>query len=149
MKVIMLKDVAGVGVRDSIQNVADGYALNFLIPHGFAQQATTDKIVSLEHRKKLDAASSADKEREYAVAAKKLHGTTITISAKANDRGHLYRQLSSDVIAESIRDSLGIELAGSAISLKEPIKTLGEFEAEVHLGQSHTTFKISAVAAGK
>ena len=51
MKIIFLKDVKGVGQRDALKDVSDGYALNFLIPQGLAVQATPDKIAAHEVQK--------------------------------------------------------------------------------------------------
>src|SRR3990167_6655082 len=91
MKVIMLKDVGGVGQRGALVNVADGYALNFLIPRGAAEQATADKIAQLEKRRASDAVATAERDREWVAHAERLEAKYVTIIAKANDAGHLYQ----------------------------------------------------------
>ena len=63
MQIILLQDVGGVGKRHEVKDVADGYALNFLIPRGAAEQATPERLAS--HEKRI-AELSAEKEREEA-----------------------------------------------------------------------------------
>jgi large subunit ribosomal protein L9 len=147
MKVIMLKDVRNIGRRGELLDVADGYALNFLIPNGFAEQATSSKVAAFKTQEAAAAESNSKKDAHDASAAKKLEGGNITIAIKANDKGHLYRQLSQELIASNIKEAHGIELAPDAVTLKEPIKMTGEFEAVAQIGRSRAKFKISVVAA--
>ena len=72
MKVILLKDVGGVGKRDVIKEVADGYALNFLIPRGLAEEASVENLRESEKRRKIFENAKREKEARFALLAKQL-----------------------------------------------------------------------------
>src|SRR3989344_5164700 len=124
MKVIMLKDVKGVGQRGQVPEVADGFAQNFLIPRGAAEQATKEKLLAYEARQKVDAANTAEREQEWEAAAKKIDGATIVVTARSNAAVHLYNQLPLDQIARAVQETLGIEVPQGAIALNTPIKSV-------------------------
>lgn len=134
MKVIFLKDVGGVGVHGTIKEVADGYALNFLIPRRLAEQATPDKIVKVQAAMKASAAIEAEKSAKGSEYAKKLSGVEITVEAKANEKGHLYKQLSADAVALAIKKEQGIEVSSDMVHFSSPVKEIGESKAEVKFG---------------
>ena len=135
MKVIFLKDVKGAGRRDEMKEVSDGYAMNALIPAGHAVQATPTAIAAWEKRKSVEIAAHAQSEKASTLAAKHLDGKSIVITTNANEQGHLYKQLSLDVIAECIRNEYGVSISPDSIHLEEgQVKTLGEHSAVVRLG---------------
>jgi large subunit ribosomal protein L9 len=145
MKIIMLKDLRDVGRRGALLDVADGYALNFLIPRGFAEQATAAKVAAFKAQETSVAESNSKKDAHDASLAKKLEGVNVTITVKTNDKGHLYRQLSADMVAEAAKSAFGVE--PEAIDIKESIKATGEFAATARFGHSRAAFKISVVSA--
>ena len=134
MKVLFLKDVGGVGRQGAVKDVADGYALNFLIPRKLAEQATPDKVAKAQTLMKEAAAKEAERVAQGSAHAKSLSGATITVQAKANEKGHLYKQLSADVVALAIKSEQGIDVAPDAIHFSNPIKETGESTAEVKFG---------------
>lgn len=146
MKVILLKDVAGVGVRNAVKEVADGYALNFLIPRKFAEQATEVKIATLEARSKENTENAMAQDAVWAKEIARLQGAKVVVAAKANEQGHLYHQLPVALIAEGIKDEYEVSVPLDAILLKEPIKKVGESEGEVHLGAHRTKITVSVIA---
>src|SRR3990167_8435455 len=113
MKVILSKDVRGVGLKDTIVELSDGYALNFLIPNGLAKQGT-------------------DSENE--ALARKLEGLNIVVGVKTNELGHLYQALSGDMIATAIRKQLGIDIPPNAVILNAPIRKVGESDTMIQIG---------------
>jgi large subunit ribosomal protein L9 len=147
MKVILLKDVGGVGKRNTILDVADGYALNFLIPRGLAEQATKDKIAQNESQTKKDEELSRAREGEWAQWAKRLDGARIEVHAKANDRGSLYNQLSQEVIAQQIQKEMGFALSPKDLIIEKAIKSTGEFKIEARLGSHLAHFTLVVAAA--
>ena len=146
MKVVFLKDVGGVAPRGTIKDVADGYALNFLIPRKLAEQATADKVARVQAEMKVTAASEAERKAKGSAWAKQLDGKTVIVSAKANDKGHLYKQLSSDIVAEAIKKEFNIDVEASAIIFATHIKEIGESKGTVKFGEhtAHITIDVKA-----
>jgi large subunit ribosomal protein L9 len=142
MKVILLRDVGGVGKRDEIKDVSDGYALNYLIPRGLAQQASAEKIAALESHAKATAESKKEMDRTWELEIKKLDGTEITIATNANEKGHLYHQLPLSEIVTAIQKSTGISVPESAIQISAPIKAIGDASIDIRYGKK--TARITA-----
>jgi large subunit ribosomal protein L9 len=126
MKVILLKDVRGVGQRHDIKNVADGYAVNFLFKNKFAEPATEDKVKQLEAQK--EAARAAVRAEEEALDKKvlSLNGKGISMSLKATDKGGLFKSVTAKDIAKSILAEHALQIPEDSIMLANPIKTTGE-----------------------
>lgn len=147
MRIILLKDVGGVGKRDTIVDVSDGYALNFLIPRGVGEQATPIKIEALEKRKhESEINLSAQKEKLEGLAAK-LKGKSILITAKANVKGHLYKSVTLEMIASEIERLYKIKTAAERITVKQAIRAVGTYDASLAVGEQKISFKIDVAAA--
>jgi|SRR3989344_5738994 len=126
MKVILLKDVKGIGQRNAIKDVSDGYALNYLLPRGLAQQATKDAVEIAKKRNEIEQQVSEQSREKMKATVKRLDGQTITIRAKANDKGHLFKSVKSDDVAAAISDAGNIVLDPDMISLgAKAIKEVG------------------------
>ncbi len=135
MKIVLLKDVSGVGQKGTIQNVSDGYALNRLIPQKLAIIATQESVQALQKEVKVREAQASATEKLWAEQARLLKDGKVTIRADANDKGHLYQQLPTSEISDRIKKELGVELAASAIHIKEPIRSLGRAEVAIQVGK--------------
>lgn len=145
MKVILLQDVAKVGRKFDVKDVASGYAANFLIPRKQAELATSLK---LKHLKTLKAKQVEEDTLHAAVLAKNLKSlkdVSIKISAKANKLGHLFQGIHAEEIATQLRKQERIEIPKECIALEHPIKAIGNFEIPVRIGDEATTFKLSVV----
>jgi len=141
----MLKDVGGVGQRDTIKDVSDGYALNYLIPNGLAVQATPDRIKQHEAKVRDTQTSAVEREKAAAAQAAQLEGKRVEILVKANEAGHLYQHLSADTIVDTIKKSLGITIPPEAVMINAPIKSIGESAIKVKLGTKTATVNVNVV----
>jgi large subunit ribosomal protein L9 len=132
MEVILRQDVDELGLEGDIVKVARGYARNYLVPHGFALQATPQNMKSLElQRKKIEAKRL--KGREAAERLKeRISELVITISQKAGEEGKLYGSVTTMDIAAHL-EAQGIEIDRRKINLDKPIKTLGEYNVPVKI----------------
>lgn len=126
MKVILLRDVPKIGKKFEVKEVSEGYAQNFLFPKKYAEIATTSKVAKLEEQKLASTASHQLQHELFAKAIASLEGVTITIVARANDRGHLYEGIHKDEILKAILDEKGIQLSPEHLALTHPIKTAGD-----------------------
>lgn len=142
MKVILRKDVAGVGLKNEVKEVSNGYAQNFLIGRGLAEAATSAKIQRAEKfASERQAQLEAEKEALTAGIAK-LKGGALIIHATANEKDHLFEALSTETIAAHLRDVLGVSIEAGAVKVSGPIKELGDYTVEVTAGDSKLPIKI-------
>lgn len=121
-----------LGLEGDIVNVANGYARNYLVPRGFALQATPQNMNALElQRKKIEVKRL--KGREVAEKLKeKMAEVVINISQKAGEEGKLYGSVTTMDIA-ALLESQGIEIDRRKINLDKPIKTVGEYDIPVKI----------------
>ncbi len=134
MKVLLKKDVPGVGKAGEIKKVSEGYARNYLIPHGLAVPATAEVVKSATKAQEA-AARRAAKQRERGEAmAAQLQAQPLRIAVKAGQSGKLYGSITAKDIAEQIAAALGLEQFNKRnVLLKRPLRALGDHEVEVRL----------------
>ncbi len=133
MKVILKQDVAGLGKKDAIVNVSDGYASNYLIPRSIAVAATPGNVNDAINKQK---AAENKKKREFENAsdlASKLQNADVTIAAKAGESGKLFGAVAAKDIADAVKKQYGLDIDKKKIVLKEPIKSAGEHKVEIHV----------------
>jgi len=136
MKVILKKDVKELGKKDSMVNVSDGYAKNYLIPRGIAVEATAGNVNEMKNKQQ----AAADRAQRELDAAKQLAATLnakeIKLSVKSGGSGKLFGAVSGSDIADAVKKQLGVDVDKKKIVLKAPIKTTGshEVEAKLHAG---------------
>lgn len=131
MKIILLKDIGGLGRRGEVKDVADGYGLNKLIPNGLAEQATPEKIRA--HAAGVQKESEAREREQQARTAQvqSLENGRVEISARATDKGGLFKSLGAADIQKAIREQKHIELPLEAIQLEKPVKEVGEHRFDI------------------
>jgi large subunit ribosomal protein L9 len=132
MRVILKRDVKGLGREGDMKEVKDGYARNFLIPTGAAIVADKGAIANWErHRDQRDERDRHERATAEATA-ERLRELVLEIPVKAGERGRLFGAVTSHQIADAIHRA-GIELDRHALHLREPIKTLGEHRVDVRV----------------
>lgn len=131
MEIILKKDVANLGHADDIVNVKTGYAVNYLIPQGFAILATASaKKVHAENLRQR-AHKEAKLRSDAEALAAKLAEVTVKVSAKVSESGKIYGSVTTAQIAEALV-AAGIEVDKKNITItSESVKELGVFEASV------------------
>jgi large subunit ribosomal protein L9 len=142
MKIILLKDVAKLGKKHDEKTVSDGHGLNLLIPQGLAIAATPDALKRLEVTKSIAQGEQKVQEELLAQNIKSLEAVTLTISGKANDKGHLFAGLHRDTLAAELAKQARINVEPSFIMLENPIKEIGEHMIEVKAAGKSAKFKL-------
>ena len=135
MKVILLQDVRGVGKRGDIKNVADGHAMNFLIPKGLARLADKEAVAEISQKKDEKTKEAERIIKEYQTLKVALEGKTITITKKADEKGSLYAAVGTKEIITALKKQkiqLPATLSESLIQFPKPIKNLGIHQGTVH-----------------
>ena len=132
MEIILREDIQGLGYRDDVVKVKDGYGRNFLIPSGKAI------VASKSNRKMIDenirqAAHKAEKLRNDAQAiADSIGDIVLEIKTKAGESGKIFGAITSLQVSDSLKDR-GYEIERKRISFKEKIKSLGDYHAVIDL----------------
>lgn len=148
MKVILLRDVSGIGQKGALKSVSDGHALNYLIPNKLAIMATPEAMRAIETQKAEEQKASAEREKEWIAITKQIDGKTISLHANASPQGHLYEKISALQVSAMIQKELKLAVPPSAISPKMSIKQTGEWPVEIKLG-IHTVNIIVVVEGQK
>jgi len=139
MKVILLKDVRGLGKRGEVREVNDGYAKNRLIPGKFAAQATPGALAANERSREAQDEARALRITELKQAAQMLEGKVLVFKRKMNDKGEAFGSVSEHDIEESL-NSFGIT---AKLAEKKIIKTAGDYEVKIPLGEGiHANVKV-------
>ena len=133
MKVILLKDVKGTGRKNDIVEVSDGYAHNFLIPRGVAQEATAQNLNSAQVKQDAAAHRKAVEKKNAQELAKQLENKGIVIKAKCGSTGRLFGAITNTEIAEALSAQTGLSVDKKKVVLAAPIKELGEYTVTVKL----------------
>ena len=132
MKVILKRDVKGLGREGDLKDVKDGYARNHLIPTGAVVIADRGALANWERhrerREERDRSTRSDAE----ATAEKLRELRLEIPVKAGERGRLFGAVTSHQVVDAIGRE-GIDLDRHALHLREPIKALGDYRIDVRL----------------
>ncbi len=132
MEVILLERVAKLGQMGEVVRVKDGFARNFLLPHGKALRATKDNRAKYETMKTHLEARNIELKGEAQVVAEKLNGQSFVVIRQASDTGHLYGSVSPRDLV-SIMSTGGFEVSRNQIAIGAPIKTIGLHKVPVAL----------------
>lgn len=147
MKVVLLKDVRSVGQRHEVKDVADGYAINYLFKNKLAEPATQEKIKSIEAQK--EAAAEAMRKEDEILDKKifSLKGKTISLSAKATEKGGLFKAIAQKDILKAILGEYSLQIPEESIVLASPIKTTGEHKVVLQ-SKNHKADMTVAITPG-
>lgn len=152
MKVILLEDVANVGIMGEIVKVSDGYGRNFLIPQGLALLATEQRTKEFAHQQAMIEHKKAKVRKAALELVSKIDGIVLTIAraATAADEGRIHGSVTNRDIADAIKAATGVEVDRRKIVLDSPIKEMGESDVEVRLAADvKATVKVAVVAAAE
>ena len=132
MEIILRHSVENLGKPGDVVTVKNGYARNYLLPHGFAFEATPGNLKRIaQERGRLEAAEN-DRIGAAQELAKRLEEVQLTFSARVGEEGKLFGSVTSADIAEQLTTQ-GFHIEKRLIDLHEPIKALGVYRVPVKL----------------
>jgi large subunit ribosomal protein L9 len=148
MKIILLKDVAGVGRRYEAKNVSDGYALNFLIPKKLAEVATPAALGRAERMKREEGALRREHEDLLLQNLAALGEARVEVQGKANEKGHLFASIHAEAIVRELKKQTGIDVLPEFLVIEKPVKEVGEHTIPVKVQDkvAHLKVVVKAVA---
>jgi large subunit ribosomal protein L9 len=133
VKIVLRSDVANLGHKGDLVDVADGYARNYLVPRGLAIQATRGITRQAEAMRRSRQVRDT-KEREGAQAtARQLAAQRIQITARSGEGGRLFGSVTAADVAQAVEAQTGVHIDRRRLHLGEPIKTLGVHEVPLRL----------------
>lgn len=134
MEIILKKDVTGVGYKNDLLTVKDGFGRNYLIPQGLAIVATTSDKKQLAELKKQQAFKEEKIKNEALAIVKVLEGAELRIAVKAGTSGKVFGSVNNVMIANAILDQKKMEIDRKKIILDEShIKEVGKYKAVIKL----------------
>lgn len=136
MRVIFLKDVPRVGRKYDVKDVADGFALNSLIPRKLAVAATPAAVARIEAEKAALKGAQEKIEEQVARLKDATAKAPLLIAARANPKGGLFEGVGPTQIASAIEQTLGIALGAANIELAHPLKEVGTHVVKVKVGSA-------------
>ena len=135
MKVILLKDVAGLGQTGEVKDVSEGYARNYLLRQGLVAAATPSALGNLKQHIAAERRKQEKLEAEQQALSGQLANITITFRARAGKGGRLYGSITNADIADAVREQNGLSIDRRSIELAEPLRSIGTYEVTVHVAK--------------
>ncbi len=137
MRIMLKKNVPHLGMIGDVVTVKDGYARNYLLPYGLADEPTEANLKAIEVAKQAYLEQLAREKAEIQARAKLVDGKEITIAARANEEGHLYGSVGPAQIVEALaKERLPVEEKN--VVLDEPFHTLDKYEVKLAFGHDVT-----------
>jgi large subunit ribosomal protein L9 len=145
---ILLEDIDSLGERGTVVDVSPGYLRNYLMPRKLAEPATGASIKAAEKRRQDAERAVREAEERSRESAAVLGRTVLTIPQQAGDDGRLFGSVTTQDIADAIRDARGIRVDRRKIHLEEPIRNVGTYMVVVEVADNVTAaVKTMVVAA--
>jgi len=134
MKVIFLKDVPKIGRKYEIKEVPQGFAQNSLIPRKLAVPATPEHMRRVEKERATILATEKEKEENVEKLLARTAEEPVRMVLPANEKGHLFKGVHIEDILGAILTQFGITLSPREVTLKSPLKDVGTYALDVHMG---------------
>lgn len=134
MEIILKQDITGLGYKNDLLTVKDGYGRNYLIPKGLAMVATESNKKQLAELKKQQAFKEEKIKKEADAIAQALEGAALKIAVKASTTGKIFGSVNNIIIATAIKEQKNLEIDRKKINLDgDSIKEVGQYKAVVKL----------------
>ena len=130
---ILLSDVENVGSRGDVVDVSKGYLRNFLIPRKLAQPATKGAVIAAQRANEAEERSRADQVAKAQENAELLTKTVLTIAQQAGEDGRLFGSVTTQDIADAIKEARGLDVDRRHVHLEEPIRHVGTYNVVVEV----------------
>lgn len=132
MKIILKEDVRGLGYKDDVVEVKDGYGRNYLIPTGKAVIASPSALKVLAENQRQRAHKLAKIKADAEALAESLKDVTLTIGAKTSSTGTIFGSVNAIQISEALA-AKGFNIDRKVIEIKTPVKEVGNYTAILNL----------------
>ncbi|MEJ0021121.1 MAG: 50S ribosomal protein L9 [Candidatus Doudnabacteria bacterium] len=134
MKVILTKDVAGLGRAGDVKEVSDGHARNFLLPKHLVLPATAAALDRLQKEEQELQAKVKRQEEKFLSLKNKMESKVFTIKGRAQKQ-NLFAALHEDQVAKAINEKLDLGLTPDQVVIEKPIKSLGLHKVQIRFAE--------------
>jgi len=138
MKVVLLTDVKGVGKKNDIVTVSDGYGRNFILKRKLGTLADKQEVSRINKIKAEKDQAEQERYEELKTLYSAINGKIITLDERTNEEGHLFGSINEAQITKAIKESEGVKVERSTVHIHQPIKQVGEYSVTIAL---HSTLK--------
>ncbi|MDR1613992.1 MAG: 50S ribosomal protein L9 [Campylobacteraceae bacterium] len=146
MRVLLLKDVKGLGKTGEIKEVKDGYGKNFLLGKGLAKLATNDVVRQYESEQKKKAAEIEAEIEKLKTIDKMLNNIKLVVRRSLGANGSLFGAVTKEEIAKELEIQHKIEIDKKNIEIDLPIKNTGIFDIQIKLGHGiHSNLTVEVI----
>jgi large subunit ribosomal protein L9 len=146
MEVILKEDILNLGKMGEVVRVRDGYARNYLLPHGLVLIADKKTLKTFEHQKRVVESQKDRVVKQAQILADKLAQISLTMPVKAGEEGKLFGSVTNIDIEKALK-AKGFDVDRRKIQLAQPIKVLGDYEVPVRFTSDVTAnVKVSVVS---
>lgn len=145
MKVILIKDVKGLGKAGEVKEVKNGYGFNYLLPEGLADLATEGALKQAKRFIAKRQQETAETQEEYKKLAQSLSGKKVAIVSKA-ENGKLFGSVAGEEVAQAL-EAMSIKVDKNVLELDKPLKEVGTFPVTADFGHGiKASFEVSITA---
>ena len=138
MKVVLLSDVKGLGKKNDIVTVSDGYGRNFIIKRKLGVLADKQQLSRINKIQSEKTQAEQERLNELQSIYNAVNGKTLVLNERMNEEGHLFGSINESQIVKEIQDSYGVQVERSMVHIDNPIKAVGEYSLTIVL---HSTLK--------
>lgn len=135
---ILLADVEALGAKGAVVDVSKGYLRNYLIPRKLAEPATKNSIAAALKRQEAAERAEAEATAKAQETAGQLNKTVLTIMHPAGTDGRLFGSVTSQDIADAIKEARGLKIDRRDIRLDDAIKSVGTYQVEIEVSAGVT-----------
>ncbi len=139
MEIVLLQNVDGLGEKNDILTVKNGYGRNYLIPKGLAMVASKSTKKHAEEIKVQQSAKAKKLLEDMQAIARTLEETTVKVGAKAGASGKLFGSVNNIQLADALKKQFNLDIDRRKIKISDDIKELGTYKAKVSLHKELTT----------
>lgn len=147
MKILLCEDVGKLGYLGDIVEVKEGYARNYLLPHGLAKAPSDANVKALSDEKAARSEHRRLARERLQTVAEAVSGAEAVVAAKANEQGHLFGSVAQHEIADNLRKQ-GFEITDDMVRMNEHIKEVGTHEVTLRIA-AELEAKVSVVVVSQ
>ncbi len=135
IKILLMTDVEHLGRVGDVVEVKSGYARNYLLPTGRGAAPTAATLRAAQKERERIEKERQERLAKLRTVAESLAGTVITMSAAANEEGHLYGSVSARDIVGKLAEHGYPDLEASQVRMEHALRELGEHEVTIHFAE--------------